>query len=103
MVQPSVYFSDFLGTLGFAELKSSVENLLLPLRTKFSSDTKKFEFVGSLLAPDELELDPDHRTVSTALLGLTQNLVTLILKNINRCWKFGLLKSSSISSTIKIF
>ena len=66
---------DFLGTGGFASIKAETENLLLPLRTKFSSNTKRFEFVGSLLRHDELGLDADLRAVSTALAGLTQNLV----------------------------
>ena len=69
-------FSDFLGCPTFSCIKSEAENLWLSLRSKYSSNTKRFKFLGSMLTQDEFGLDPGHRDVGVALSGLTLHLVS---------------------------
>lgn len=64
---------DFFGSPQFSIIKSDAENLILPIRAKFSQDTERFTFLGSVLQ-DEFGLDPDRRVISNALSGLVQHL-----------------------------
>ena len=70
--------SDFLGTQRFSTIKADLENQLLPLRSKYSSDTERFAFLGSILR-DEPGLDADRRAVAKALSSLAQHLVRVRL------------------------